>query len=146
MISLALRRSLANGEMKEVSVIRPASFISFATSATRRIFSIRSCSLKPRFLFRPIRTLSPSRSMVCLPSAKSLFSTSLISVDLPAPDRPVIQIVLGSCPFCCARSSLVTSILCHVRLSSRRSGCSTTPQAEVILVIRSINTKPPSSL
>ena len=34
--------------------------ISLATSTTRRMFSTRSASVKPRSLFRPWRTLSPS--------------------------------------------------------------------------------------
>ena len=54
------RRSLRNGEMNDAITIRPASTISFATSATRRTFSTRSASVKPRSLFRPCRTLSPS--------------------------------------------------------------------------------------
>ena len=80
----------------------------------------------------------PSSTIVCLPAAKSFFSSSLTSVDLPAPERPVSHIVTGFCAFCSALSLRVISILCHVRLSSRRSGCSTTPHADVILVIRSI--------
>jgi hypothetical protein len=55
-----MRRSLRKGEMKLTSTIRPASTISFATSATRRMFSTRSSSVKPRSRLRPWRTLSPS--------------------------------------------------------------------------------------
>ena len=39
-----------NGEIKEVMVISPASFINLQTSAIRRIFSILSFSEKSRFL------------------------------------------------------------------------------------------------
>ena len=50
-------------------VIKPASTKSFATSATRRIFSTRSASVKPRSRLSPCRTLSPSSTNVRLPSA-----------------------------------------------------------------------------
>ena len=40
---------------------KPASAIKRATSATRRMFSTRSASVKPRSRLRPWRTLSPSR-------------------------------------------------------------------------------------
>ncbi|MNP54915.1 hypothetical protein D3C76_1495140 [compost metagenome] len=56
----AISRSERNGEINDTSVINPASSIKRATSATRRIFSTRSASEKPRSLFRPWRTLSPS--------------------------------------------------------------------------------------
>ncbi|MCY1447230.1 hypothetical protein D9M71_638390 [compost metagenome] len=56
----AMSRSARNGEMNETRVISPASSISLATSATRRMFSTRSASVKPRSRFRPWRTLSPS--------------------------------------------------------------------------------------
>ena len=35
-------RSARNGEMNDTNTMRPASTINFATSATRRIFSLRS--------------------------------------------------------------------------------------------------------
>ena len=57
----AMRRSARNGEMNAVRTIRPASTMSFATSAMRRMFSTRSAAVKPRSLFSPWRTLSPSR-------------------------------------------------------------------------------------
>lgn len=53
--------TLLKGEMKLVTHTRPASANSLATSAIRRMFSSRSSAEKPRFLFRPWRTLSPSR-------------------------------------------------------------------------------------
>ena len=52
----------ANGEIKETITISPASTIRRATSATRRIFSMRSVSVKPRSRLRPWRTLSPSNT------------------------------------------------------------------------------------
>ena len=144
-ISLAFRLSRTYGEMKDVITISPASFINFATSAIRRIFSIRSASLNPRFLFSPIRTLSPSKSIVCFPRAARCFSNSFASVDLPEPESPVSQIVLGVCPFCCARKSLVISISCHVRLSVRLNACMITPQADVIFVILSMRIMEPNA-
>ena len=41
--------------------INPASTMSLATSATRRMFSTRSCAVNPRSRLMPWRTLSPSR-------------------------------------------------------------------------------------
>ena len=52
-ISRAMRRSARNGEMNETSTISPASAISLATSATRRMFSTRSASVKPRSRLSP---------------------------------------------------------------------------------------------
>lgn len=48
------------GEMKEAMVTVELSANSLATSAMRRMFSVRSCSEKPRSLLRPKRTLSPA--------------------------------------------------------------------------------------
>jgi len=39
----------------------PLSANNLATSPTRRMFSSRSAGVKPRFLFKPVRMLSPSR-------------------------------------------------------------------------------------
>lgn len=52
---------VSEGEMNETMTINPASAISRATSATRRMFSTRAASVKPRSLLSPCRTLSPSR-------------------------------------------------------------------------------------
>lgn len=88
--------------------MRPASAKSFDTSEIRRIFSIRSTSEKPRFLFRPHRILSPSRQYAGKPllttySSKAklkyqnnielivitrLSRATYAMVDLPAPDNP----------------------------------------------------------
>ena len=54
----------------------------------RRMFSSRSSAVKPRFLFRPWRTLSPSSSTVTLPIAASACSSVHATVDLPLPLRP----------------------------------------------------------
>ena len=50
-----------NGETNEQSAMTPESAKSFPTSATLRMFSVLSSSEKPRFLFSPVLTLSPSR-------------------------------------------------------------------------------------
>ena len=59
MMSRADFLSLVYGEIKEVITISPASFISFETSEIRRIFSIRSDSLKPRFPVKPHAHIIP---------------------------------------------------------------------------------------
>ncbi len=76
-------------EMNETSVINPASTMRRATSAMRRMFSIRPVSLKSRSRLRPCRTLSPSNMYVCRPMAKSRFSSRLASVDFPDAESPV---------------------------------------------------------
>ncbi|VDP64658.1 unnamed protein product [Schistosoma mattheei] len=48
--------------MKLVRQILFASANNLATSLTRRIFSTRSSSLNPKFLFKPERILSPSNT------------------------------------------------------------------------------------
>ena len=88
-MSRTIFRSARKGLMKAVSTISPASAISLATSPIRRIFSIRSASVKPRSLFSPWRTLSPSSRKVCRFINASFFSTALAMVDLPEPESPV---------------------------------------------------------
>ena len=146
MISLALCLSDLNGEINDVNTISPASFISLATSAIRRMFSIRSSSSNPRLLFSPIRMLSPSRSMVCLPFILRSFSSAFARVDFPDPERPVSHSVSGFCPSCPARISLVISMLCQVRFPERRRLWRMVPQAEVMLVTLSISISSPSAL
>ena len=58
--SRAICRSARNWEMNLTSTIKPASAMSLATSATRRMFSTRSSAVKPRSRLSPWRTLSPS--------------------------------------------------------------------------------------
>ena len=101
-----MRRSARNGEMNDTSTMRPASTISLATSATRRMFSTRSASVNPRSLLRPWRTLSPSSRYVCKPSEWSRRSTRLAMVDLPAPDSPVNHSTHGFCALIFARAAL----------------------------------------
>ena len=43
-----MSRSVRNGEMKATMTIKPASTMSRATSATRRMFSTRSASVNPK--------------------------------------------------------------------------------------------------
>ena len=75
--------------MKLVTQIIPASANSFATSPTLLMFSSLSPGLKPRFLLRPVRRLSPSRPYVGIPRKQRYCSSALAIVVLPAPDRPV---------------------------------------------------------
>ena len=48
------------GETNEHNATTPESANNFPTSATLRIFSSRSSGANPKFLFKPVRTLSPS--------------------------------------------------------------------------------------
>lgn len=59
-ILLATARSLAKGLIKLAKVTVPLSANKRATSAMRRMFSLRSFSVKVRSLFSPWRMLSPS--------------------------------------------------------------------------------------
>jgi hypothetical protein len=52
--SRAIRRSARNGEMNDTSTIRPASAISRATSATRRMFSTRSGVREAEVAVQPV--------------------------------------------------------------------------------------------
>ena len=54
--------TLINGETKEHNATTPESANNFPTSATLRIFSSRSSGANPRFLFKPVRILSPSKN------------------------------------------------------------------------------------
>lgn len=75
---------------------------SLATSEMRRMFSLRSFSEKPRSLFRPKRTLSPSRRYAASPRCRRCCSRAVATVDLPEADRPVNQMVK---PFCLRKDS-----------------------------------------
>lgn len=104
-----IRRTWAKGLIKATMHIKPASANNFATSAIRRIFSTRSISENPRFLFKPQRILSPSKQYAGKPlltiySSKAkleskiqnsdwtkkmtISSVTYATVDFPAPDRP----------------------------------------------------------
>lgn len=81
------------------------------TSPIRRMFSVRSLSEKPRSLFRPKRTLSPSRRYAASPRCRRCCSSAVATVDFPEADRPVNQSVK---PFCLRRS---------LRSARERDGC-----------------------
>lgn len=85
------------------------------TSAIRRMFSLRSFSLKPRSLFRPKRTLSPSRRYDARPRCSRCCSSAVATVDLPDADRPVNQMVMPRWPRVSLRSRR-ESDGCHVML------------------------------
>ena len=55
----AKSRASRYGEIKAVIAMDPLSLNSLDTSATRRMFSSLSASVKPRFLLSPKRMLSP---------------------------------------------------------------------------------------
>src|SRR5438876_12128326 len=102
--------------MKAVSAMMPASVNSFATSPMRRMFSVRSAGEKPRFLLRPWRTLSPSRTKACTLRSQSAFSSATAMVDFPEPERPVNQTVALRCPLRRSRSARVTAPWCQTML------------------------------
>ncbi len=79
------------GDTKLQRATTPLSAKSLATSATRRIFSSRSSFEKPRFLFRPDLTLSPSRAQAGIPWVTRKASSSKEIDVFPAPDRPRIK-------------------------------------------------------
>ena len=84
--------------------------------------------------------------MVYFPPRLNRFSASFARVDFPDPESPVNHRVKGFCPILSARISLVRSNFCHTIFSDLLNECSTTPQAEVILVTRSISMKLPMLL
>src|SRR5579884_2980043 len=63
------------------------------TKAMRLMLVSRSSRLKPRPLLRCVRTTSPSRISTLRPRACKRCSIASESVLLPAPERPVNQIV-----------------------------------------------------
>jgi hypothetical protein len=111
--SRAIFRSALYGEMNDVKAIVEESAKSFATYQTRThqqdlfslqrrlattsaillIFSFRSFSEKPRSLFSPNRTLSPSRRYAAKPRCKRFCSSAVAMVDLPEAESPVNHIV-----------------------------------------------------
>ena len=76
------------------SAMRPKSAL---TSAIRLMFSLRSFSEKPRSLFSPKRTLSPSKRYAARPRWRRCCSRAVAMVDLPEAERPVNQIVKPRC-------------------------------------------------
>jgi hypothetical protein len=67
------------------------------TSAILLMFSFRSFSEKPKSLFSPNRTLSPSRRYAASPRCKRCCSRAVATVDFPDADKPVSQIVKPRC-------------------------------------------------
>jgi len=87
-LTVYMLHTFLNGEMKLVRHTMPPSANSLATSAIRLIFSSRSSGLKPRFLLRPWRMLSPSRLYAGMPWPTKYDSSANEIVVLPAPDKP----------------------------------------------------------
>ena len=92
----------------------------------RRMFSLRSFSEKPRSLFRPNRTLSPSNRYEASPRCSRCCSSAVATVDLPDADRPVNQMVNPRWPRSVLRSCR-ESDGCQVMLLSRALEVSVTP-------------------
>ena len=90
--------------MNDTSTIRPASTISLATSPTRRMFSTRSASVKPRSRFRPWRTLSPSSNSVCRPAAMQLLLDQVGDRRFARAGQAGEPEDAGFWLFCCARA------------------------------------------
>ena len=82
----AICRSAAKGEIKDTSVISPASTISFDTSEMRRIFQARSASVKPRSRFSPGVYYHHQKHSEATYAA---FSENVSDRRLPDPDNPV---------------------------------------------------------
>jgi len=83
------------------------------TSDIRRMFSFLSFSEKPKSLFKPKRTLSPSKRYAASPCCRRYCSSAIAIVDFPDAERPVNQMVKPRC----SRKSLRSfrdSDGCHV--------------------------------
>ena len=94
MMLRARSRSACSGEISATIAISPAWFMSRASSAARRIFSLRSADEKPKSLHKPRRNASPSKMAHGCPLASNAFSSERASVVFPAPDNPVNQMVM----------------------------------------------------
>ena len=68
------------------------------------MFSFLSFSEKPRSLFSPNRTLSPSSRYAARPRCRRCCSRAVATVDLPDAERPVNQIVKPLCFLSSVRS------------------------------------------
>ena len=91
------------------------------------MFSFRSLSEKPRSLFSPNRTLSPSRRYAARPRCKRCCSSAVAIVDLPEAERPVNQIVKPLWPrsslrSCRDRDGCHVTFLSNARVSFRGLG------------------------
>jgi hypothetical protein len=98
-------------------VIIPDSASSLETSATRRMFSVRSESLKPKLLHNPFRVMSPSRSLALNPFDKSIFSNPDPMVVFPEQGKPESQITLAFCLSFCSIKTLKPALFIKFRLS-----------------------------
>lgn len=82
-------------------IFRPplASCVSCAahTSAILLMFSFLSFSEKPKSLFSPKRTLSPSRRYAANPRWSRCCSSAVAMVDFPDAERPVNHMVMPRC-------------------------------------------------
>ena len=105
-ILAAISRISLLGLMKAAIVMIPVSTKSLETSAMRRIFSIRSASVKPRLLLIPLRILSPSRIRQSSPRLCNSRSKAIAIVLLPEPLSPVNQIIT----LCCFKSSSLSCL------------------------------------
>ena len=94
-ISLAILRISRVGEMKAAMVMMPDFTRILATSAMRRMFSVRSSGEKPRSLFSPDLISSPSRTQGKRPLSNRAFSRARARVVLPEHGRPVSQMTRG---------------------------------------------------
>jgi len=94
-ISLAMARYALEGEINEAIMINTATFIKRATSAERRIFSVRSSVENPKLRFKLLRKLSPSSTKQAHPRSISSRSKANASVDFPDALKPVSQMVIG---------------------------------------------------
>src|SRR5688572_3083974 len=104
---LAKFLSLPYGEMKATKTIWPEAAKSLETSEILLMFSALSSAEKPRSLLRPFLMTSPSRMKTLCGSPRSVSNLALSAlerVDLPAPERPVNQMVA---PFLSSKPSLV---------------------------------------
>lgn len=93
----AISRISCVGLIKLHRTMSPESQNIFATSAVRRIFSLRSASLKPRSALSPILITSPSNTLVKYPFCKIVLFRLSDSVVLPEPESPVNQTTSGLC-------------------------------------------------
>mmetsp|Transcript_12420 Transcript_12420/g.38281 ORF Transcript_12420/g.38281 Transcript_12420/m.38281 type:complete len:280 (+) Transcript_12420:2392-3231(+) len=102
----AASRAARYGDTSVTRVMTPPPLNKHASSPTRRTDSSRSAGVNPRSLLRPVRTLSPSSICTTLPCCKtSASSRARAMVDLPEPDRPVIQSVMPFWPMAPKRLS-----------------------------------------
>jgi hypothetical protein len=82
--------------MKATKTNYPERAKSFETSEILLMFSALASAVKPKSLFNPFLMTSPSKMKTLVESPKRVSNLALTAferVDLPAPERPVNQIV-----------------------------------------------------